>query len=227
MPLHHSLKLTHNDAPLYNYLSYFFRVPSITVRAKCDRFDDVNIHTFRDRRSGNIVSVTDKIGFDNVKLNAYQRVENIAANISNPYNLIAEETYGGLTDVELFKSVVEHICKLPPHADRPFTKIPATKKPVEELGPNEVTVGRVTSMETLPTTGDDEPYYDLRFENNSGSYSCTAADIRRWTSNPLGKFVVFNDKRDVAIYHQNAFLRYFDVVESDNQISRPADLFAY
>lgn len=223
MPLFYQESLTISETQMYRHLAKFFRIPSMIVRGKCGRYDDANVHTFRDRKSGNMVCVNDRLGSNKIILTAYHRAANIAQNISKPYILIATEEYDSVLNPLLYESIKKHICSKSDYSEDSFTKIPATKKRIEDLEPNEVTVGRVVSIDTLTTTDGD--YYDMRFENNTGAYTCKIDEVMKLTNNPLGKFVVFNNKREVAIYHQNALLRYFDVVEADNQISRPADLF--
>lgn len=223
MPLFCNNKVKGDEVVLYDRLASFFRIPSMVIRSKCQRYERIVIHTFRDKRSGNMVAVKDhRPNGGPIEAVFYHKTENIARNISTPYIEVQKYQCKDLLDKELYDRIVAHICSDSAYTTTDFRKIPATKKKVEDLTEDEVTVGRITEVGYLNTR--DEPYYDLKFENNTGAYLAPVSEINQLTKYPIGKFVVINKHYNVAIFHPVAFFRYFEIVERDNQISRPAEL---
>lgn len=212
-----------SEKPLYDRLRQLFYVHPDVIRARRLPVKDHVIHTIRNKRTKNIAVVKDfrQLG-RGVQLCVYERRAHIAQNVGKEQNLVIDKFYEDIDDPKMIEEIYEYLTKESDFSKTPFVKIKTTKKQINDLAEDEVFAGRIVKITTLNTL--DGQAYDMQFENNSGTYIELVDVVHKITNNPIGQYVIINNRRELSIIRPNAFVAGYEIAESDLQVSRPADL---
>lgn len=212
-----------DEKPLYDRLRQLFYVHNDVIRARRLPVKDHVIHTIRNKRTKNVAVVKDFRNLGRgVQLCIYEHRAHNAQNIGKEQDLVIDKMYHDIDDPEMIDHIFTYLSKESDYSRTPFVKIKATKKDIDDLADDEVFAGRIVKI-TMLNTRDGEAY-DMQYENNSGTYIKLVEEVHKTTNNPLGQYVVINNRRKDAIIRPNTFLDGYEIVESELQVSRPADL---
>lgn len=216
-----------DEKVLYGVLLDYFERRRDIIRVDRNVKPDCILHSIKNKRTRNTTVIKDARNHGgSISITAYSRLKHVAANIHKDYVI----SFNVITNDLLDTSVALDICKFmtteSEFSQTVFDYVKATKKRIEDLNDDEVFAGRITHVSYLNENNKlKEPYMDLRFENNSGTYCAPISEILQLTANPLGSYFVINKQRQIAFYSPAKFKQYFIPQEADNQYSKPADLF--
>ncbi len=179
----------------------------------------------KNQHTKNSIIILEKKGVVGATVKFFERLPNEARYIGRPYLQLGDgiPVSPNMNKHLLIETMIAHLQNESPFSRVPFRKIKATKKRLEDLNEDEVFGARVVEVRTIPKV--DGVYFELSFENESGTYMAKAQDIERFSANLIGKYMAFNKDIQLAFYTSYQFREYFEIIETDSDISRPADLF--
>lgn len=217
-------KLEKDEILLFGRLYHAFNNVGDRIRWDRNVKEDCILHSIKNKRTRNTAVIKDfRARGGKVELIVHSRKKHSAANIVETSTIVSNRLYYTFDDDDMAARIGIQLCEESEFSSTEFEPVKMTKKQVSELEDDECTGGYIEAIRNLSSNG--EIYMELLFENNSGRLIEPVSTIMRYTNNPLGCFVVFNKKYHMAFYTPEKFYRYFYPVESDTQVSKPADLF--